>query len=613
MVQRLIKNANVTYIPGTPGVEVSPARPYIPERTVVELVTTCGYFPGGTPPTFEWRLSGYDALGNPIYAYVQTSLGTLGEPVYECRTVNQAVYYPAQEAVPAVLGEPSLPSQFIHDNQVGWTGRAHSVRQLMRDGTFTFTVPADTVGAVVGLSRAPQESGFADILWGFNVARGVVRIFEKGVEVAYVGPNPGAELSLRRRLGKIEYRVGGTLVRTTDNSPDPMFLAASLYTAGDSVDGAALADGAYGEGTAALPGMTSLAAEGAYAAGEGVFPAMSSTAYAAAWARAEGVLPGLAGLASESAYAAGAGVMPRMTGAGEGLGAPAFALGSGFFRLMAGSGNGLVGTVGSGGGSFAGIVGLASEGAYAAGAGAFPRMTSSGRSAVVGEVLMFNGIAALQNQATAAALLVVMNEHMEVEGIIAVQAGATGLMTESLRAEDTVLTQAELQALLASVMSAQALQSDPSAYTVWALNMTINGSTRYEDYGFNALAKIGGTFYGTSAEGLFKLSGGDDAGVPIAARINFGNLNFGTSLRKALPYVYAGMASDGRTLLKVVADGQTYFYDVRAHSPLLKEQRFELGRGLRAVYYDLTLINEGGSAFELADIEFAPVALNRRL
>ena len=46
---------------------------------------------------------------------------------------------------------------------------------------------------------------------------------------------------------------------------------------------------------------------------------------------------------------------------------------------------------------------------------------------------------------------------------------------------------------------------------------------------------------------------------------------------------------------------------------LLKAHRFELGKGLRASYYDTTIMNDGGTAFDLAEIEFFPLELSRKL
>jgi hypothetical protein len=88
-----------------------------------------------------------------------------------------------------------------------------------------------------------------------------------------------------------------------------------------------------------------------------------------------------------------------------------------------------------------------------------------------------------------------------------------------------------------------------------------------------------------------------------------------------MPYVYVGMASNGATILRVTAEVtssngrpalQTYDYRVRDNTELMKAHRFELGRGLRASFYDLELIADG-TVFDLESIEFQPIALKRRL
>jgi len=81
------------------------------------------------------------------------------------------------------------------------------------------------------------------------------------------------------------------------------------------------------------------------------------------------------------------------------------------------------------------------------------------------------------------------------------------------------------------------------------------------------------------------------------------------------------MASDGQTILKVTATvsnasgrpvEQSYFYTVRDNTKTMKTHRFEPGRGLRSTFYGVSLISEN-SSFDLHNIEFVPVSINRRL
>lgn len=611
MAQRLIKLTNATYTPGNPGSPGAPAIPFRPAYSAVEAVTVCDY----TPTGYEWTITGYDDRGDPIYTYLPVY--SSGGDQYACRTEFKTVFYPARASQPAIA--PSAPSaaQTVYDFQLGWNSRAQSIKQMTRDGKFTFRVPRSAVGVVVGLTRSPKESGYSDLLWGFYVSGGVVRLYESGVEVQYIGAQPNALLSLRRRLGQIEYRIDDVLVRTSPNNADPMTLGAAMYSGGDSVEDAAYVDENFGSGVGIFPAAQGFAGTGAYAIGAGTFPAMTGQGLSYNHGSGAGEFPAAQGFASDAGgYAQGIGVFPAAVSQAEGLVAPpAYALGAGIFPQAVSAATGLTGTIGQGAGVFPAAAGMASEGAYAAGAGVFPAMQGvalEGRGST--EVLVLSQVLAVHSSSYSGLVMVVLDERMQAVGVVSVQSLLSASVAASLGVNHSVLTQQELSALVASLMSARGVtEDDATRYTVWAMNTEIAGSTRYENYGFNSFAKIGGVYYGANADGLFELSGADDAGVDINAEVNFGNLNFGTSSRKALPYVYVGMASNGSSVLKVVADDKTYFYNVRDSSDVLKMQRFELGRGLRATYYDLTLQNFGGSAFELAEIEFTPLPLSRRL
>jgi hypothetical protein len=148
--------------------------------------------------------------------------------------------------------------------------------------------------------------------------------------------------------------------------------------------------------------------------------------------------------------------------------------------------------------------------------------------------------------------------------------------------------------------------------SVWALHMDSMGSTRYENYDFNSFMTLDGKTYGVNAAGIHLLEGDTDGASTITASVDFGSLNFGNNSRKAMPYVYIGMASSGKTVLKVESDGQTYYYTARDATELMKTHRFELGRGLRSNFYGFTLQSDG-RAFDLHNIEFFPLELKRRL
>ncbi len=148
--------------------------------------------------------------------------------------------------------------------------------------------------------------------------------------------------------------------------------------------------------------------------------------------------------------------------------------------------------------------------------------------------------------------------------------------------------------------------------SVWSVNAATGGSTAYEQYPFNSFAVINGVSYGATADGIYELAGDTDAGEPIHAHLNMGQRNFGTPKLKTMPYAYLGAASDGAMVVRVTANGQTYTYRARASGDM-QTQRVDFGRGLRANYFTLELMNEGGADFDLDVSEFAATELSRRI
>lgn len=149
--------------------------------------------------------------------------------------------------------------------------------------------------------------------------------------------------------------------------------------------------------------------------------------------------------------------------------------------------------------------------------------------------------------------------------------------------------------------------------SVWSVNSETGASAAYEDYPFNSFATIGGRHFGAASDGIYELVGDDDAGVPIQAHLNMGKRSFGTSKFKAMPYAYLGVSSEGRMVVRVTTEGASHTYKARAAGAEMQTQRVDFGRGLRANYFTLELMNEDGADFDLDVIELAATPLTRRI
>ncbi|MDV7396336.1 hypothetical protein RZS08_33385, partial [Arthrospira platensis SPKY1] len=121
---------------------------------------------------------------------------------YVCNTVQRVSYFPEQSYIPPTPAVPPVASQTLVDYQLGWTGRARSVRSVPGPARVSFKVLPTSVGAVVGLNNSFAPSGYRDIRFAFYVSNGIARVMEAGA-VKYTHGAIGADdvLSIRRAGG----------------------------------------------------------------------------------------------------------------------------------------------------------------------------------------------------------------------------------------------------------------------------------------------------------------------------------------------------------------------------------------------------------------------------
>lgn len=590
----LSKTIKRTFIRGEAGIPRVPAVPSSSGRWVTQQSIVCTFDPAG-----DLEIPGIVVPMLP--------------PVQNCETVEERIYIPGSPGTPAIPGTPGTPSQLILDFQLGWNSRATGQYAMDRAGRFTFTITGSSVGAVVGATVMPQSSGFADIRYAFSVARGDLKVMESGMAVLSLGPNPNAVLAIERTNGQIRYYVDDVVVRTVTATADPLILAAAMYSGGDAVIDAQLDE--YTTETTGHISMLPPSAVGgiAYCQGSAVSAPMLVEGMArghASGAIASHRMEAIGG----HRYSIGGVVSAPMEAEGSGYGTLPYAIADTYMNPLESWGTCLTGTVGSGAASLAPMLSLGSDRPYCFGVTSMlPPFGIGAAFYAPGEAVLFS-----RNNISAAVtpiniVHIVMRADMSIAGVIAVRSRRSVEMESHIEAESDFLAKQIASVILRSLMDAGTIQSDEKEVTVWALSIENNDMTRYENYGFKSFAIIRGQAYGTKPDGIYLLEGNTDDGAQIASRINFGRKNFGTLHRKALPYVYVGMAADGQSVLKVGASGQEYFYTIRHNTLEHKAHRFELGRGLDASFYDVELQNVSGSAFDMSEIEFMPVELKRKL
>lgn len=176
-----------------------------------------------------------------------------------------------------------------------------------------------------------------------------------------------------------------------------------------------------------------------------------------------------------------------------------------------------------------------------------------------------------------------------------------------------------LQSLIASIQVTEQLpfqisfNTGDAAYTGWVMNTKTFAVTEYDSFPFNSFTTHDGVSYGANEQGLYRLEGDDDAGVPIAARAKLGLTNFNKSVLKRLDNVYIGLRADGLMVLKVETEGGvTRFYQLEGKNEMLHRRRIHpLAKGHKAVWWQFEIANVDGADFEVSEIEFVPVMLSR--
>ena len=168
-----------------------------------------------------------------------------------------------------------------------------------------------------------------------------------------------------------------------------------------------------------------------------------------------------------------------------------------------------------------------------------------------------------------------------------------------------------LQILRDSIGATVVLSTGDEAYTAWVMDAESKAVWRYDNYPFNSFAQLGDTFLGALPDGIYRLTGDDDAGEPIAWNVRTGLLNFGTQLEKHIDVAYIGYTADGTVGLSVYTTnpaGEKIQYNyvmVGRTANATRENRISVGRGLESVYWAFELA--GTENFTLSDWQILPM------
>lgn len=141
----------------------------------------------------------------------------------------------------------------------------------------------------------------------------------------------------------------------------------------------------------------------------------------------------------------------------------------------------------------------------------------------------------------------------------------------------------------------------------FVMNLALNAKsvTRYQNYPFNHLARIGNTYYGTNENGLYELTGEYDLdeGTLVNGTIHTHTTDYGVFNSKNVPYVYLN-GDDDYSVTAYVDD-----VEQPAFTSGFGGRRVKLARGNKGRYWEFKV--EG--IRKLQGIEHLPDGLSRRV
>ena len=539
---------------------------------------------------------------------------------YHCEYQQQIVH------VPAVPARPAVPTLHQTDMRFGWNAGARSVQAIAALGAsdmphlagFQFTVPANVLGVVVGLTLEDTGTTLADYKAGFYFSQGYWQPIENGVIQPFIrnAYTEGDVFALQLFPGTVLYQVNdSTYYGGSFSASAPVYLDTAMFSGGDKVLNAQILSGGGQNGVmAALRGH---AFQGAYGRGDGKFAPLRGDGGIRNGQRS--AMSALRGLGSWTS-SFGVGVMPAMTGGASGgiqgplnfgvqLGAMVAPLsGGGVLRSgFSGGGDGLLQPLQSyahGGASFAtqqrGVmapakgIGWGFEGSNNATIGTYC-MSASDMLPITNTFVTLH---------STGRMLAMFDVTLMVPAQIASQANARSMM----------LVDASVLAYIDSVVQAITNAHDQAEdVQVWVLNDRTGAMSQYKNYRFNSFAPIGGRYFGADHDGIYLLEGSTDGGEQIETSMRTGMLDLGTTNLKSISSVYLGVASEGR--LSVVVEtgaGESYRYLARSSDRASMQQRVDVGRGMKSTLYSFTVDGNGGD-FELDSMDVNLAASARRI
>ena len=154
------------------------------------------------------------------------------------------------------------------------------------------------------------------------------------------------------------------------------------------------------------------------------------------------------------------------------------------------------------------------------------------------------------------------------------------------------------------------------AAVAWVMNTETGGLATYDNFQFNSIAAYNGALYGTSADGVYKLTGEDDEGRDIDALVKTGFLDFEQQQTKRISDIFIGCTGGPLEFDIETYDGpqEVYTYTVEEREIAApRNTRIKSGRGLSSRYWRFAYRNVDGADFQVYDVTAEVATSKRRL
>jgi hypothetical protein len=178
-------------------------------------------------------------------------------------------------------------------------------------------------------------------------------------------------------------------------------------------------------------------------------------------------------------------------------------------------------------------------------------------------------------------------------------------------------TSYELQALLEATGYTDGnyfLDVTEAVYT-WVVNHTTGAPARYEGHDFHSFGRIGRSYLGAKADGIYLLEGDLDGATEIDAIASTGRMDFGSTRMKRVLAAYLGVDSAGQVNISLRTDADHTYgpYQFRVMPTGHQVERAKFAKGIKSRYWEFDIENVDGGDMSIDEIEFDVIELIHRL